>query len=243
MRRFFIILLFCLPMTAFAQVKVLNNPNYDRKWIHFGFTVGINTMDFGMNLTDDFLHGDGDGGNEYSTVYGIENQRNLGFHLGPVVNFRLGEYFDFRPLINLSFGQRNLQYKVAQDTLYGEAPFKNHIMQIESIFLEIPLHIKYKAKRHNNYRPYVVGGVNTKYDFAARKKIKDEEKPKIRLRPFDVYWELGFGIDFYLPYFKFSTEIKFAMGTLNMINYDQTEYTTAIDRLNSKMVLLSFHFE
>jgi len=78
---------------------------------------------------------------------------------------------------------------------------------------------------------------------AAQKKIKEEEMPKIRLNKFDLAWEIGFGIDFYLPYFKFSPEIKYSCGLNNMIARDNTQFTSSINRLSSNVWMLSFHFE
>lgn len=231
----FIVLIF-LTLGGFAQRKrVKNLPNYDRKRLHFGFTVGLNTMDFTIRNADNF--------NSLDTVYAIENIKSMGFHLGPISNLRLGEYFDLRLLINLSFGQRDLTYKIAQDYSSGDDPFKYHTMQIESIFIEFPLMIKYKAKRQNNYRPYLIGGVNPKIDLSAQKEIKDEERPKIRLNSYDLYYEMGFGIDYYLPYFKFSTEFKFAFGLNNMYIPDGSQFTNSMKYMHSKMFVVSLHFE
>ena len=59
----------------------------------------------------------------------------------------------------------------------------------------------------------------------------------------DFYYEIGIGVDFYLPYFKFSTEIKYEVGTMNVLKPDKSQFTSAIERMNSKMIVLSFHFE
>lgn len=225
-----------IPVLAHAQVRrVMNDPNYDRKPIHFGFTVGFNLNDATIDFANDFY-------TQFDTVYGIENIPSMGFHLGPVVNFRLGEYFDYRPLINLSFGQKNLDYRLLTQE-DGQTTFTNHMMQIESVWVEFPQLIKYKAVRLNNVRPYLIAGFNPKFDLAARKKIKEEEQPKIRLDRFDLYYEVGFGIDYYLPYFKFSTEFKYGVGLGNVVVPDQTEFTSAYDRINAKIFMISFHFE
>ena len=41
-------------------------------------------------------------------------------------------------------------------------------VSIESIFLEAPLLVKYKSKRLNNHRPYVIGGVNYRFDMLGK---------------------------------------------------------------------------
>ncbi len=97
--------------------------------------------------------------------------------------------------------------------------------------------------RINNYRPYLIVGINPKIDLAAQKKIKEEEMPKIRLNNLDVAWEVGTGIDFYLPYFKFSTELKYSAGLRNMVVPDGTQFTSSIKKMNSNIWTISLHFE
>ncbi|OQY03441.1 MAG: hypothetical protein B6I20_05000 [Bacteroidetes bacterium 4572_117] len=234
MRSLLLIMILLGSITLSAQrSKPKNLPSYDSKWLHFGFTIGLNIMDFNIQKADDFFDN-----TKNSNIYAIENQPQLGFHIGPISNLRLSEFLDLRALINLSFGQRDLSYWTvnnSQPTL--------HTMKIASTFIEFPLILKYKALRVNNYSPYLIGGVNPKIDLAARKKIKEEEMPKIRLSNFDVYYELGFGIDFYLTYFKFSTEIKYSAGIMDVLERDNTEYTGTIKKMNSRMIMLSFHFE
>jgi hypothetical protein len=239
MRIHLIFLSVLLSFSSYSQGKKLQNlPDYEHKILHFGFTVGTNIMNFGIVKDDDFFSQ-----TKFNQVYSIENQTIPGFHLGPISNLHLGEYFDLRLLINLSFGQRNLKYSIVQDTNALNPVLTNHTMKLASTFLEFPLLIKYKAQRLNNFKPYLIGGLNPKLDLAAQKKIKEEEMPKIRLNRMDWAWEIGFGIDFYLPYFKFSPEIKYSCGLNNMIVRDNSQFTSSIKRMNSNVWMLSFHFE
>lgn len=221
-----------------AQIeKPQNTPVYDMDPIHFGFTLGISTMDFGIKMADDFYALD--------TVLAVNNKRLPGFNIAMVTNLRVGKYFDIRFLPGLVFGQRDLEFDrdTSVQSLIYESNDLRHVMRIESTFLQFPLQVKYKAERLNNYRPYVIAGVNYCYDLEAQKKIKESERPKIRLKRHDVYWEVGFGIDYYFPFFKLSSELKFSVGLLDIIQRDDRVYTQAIDKLNSKMVTLQFHFE
>ncbi len=210
--------------------KVMNTPKYDLDPLHFGFTVGFNSMDFNI-YNSKFI-------NNFDTVFSVNAIQQTGFNLGIVSNLRLMPFLDLRFLPGITFGQRNLEYLIRTNT-----GFKKKIMKIESTFLEFPLQLKYKAKRVNNYRPYVIAGLNSRLDLAARKEIKEEEKPIILLERQDVYYELGFGIDYYLAFFKFSTEIKYCVGLTNVLKRDYTEYSGAIEKMVSNMVVISFHFE
>lgn len=220
------------------QNKVQNLRLYDQKRLHFGFTVGINTSDFYIRNSDTFFDTA-----VISEVYGIENKQQPGFHLGPISNLRLGKFLDLRLLVNLTFTQRDLHYRLLKENSSGDNYFADHTMVLSSTFLEFPLLLKYKSERINNYRVYVIGGVNPKMDLATKKKIPEDKMPMIRLSQPDIYAEFGAGIDFYLPYFKFSPELKMGVGFNNMLVEDNTQYSGAMKYLKSKIIMLSFHFE
>ncbi|MBI5219194.1 MAG: PorT family protein [Bacteroidia bacterium] len=227
-------ILFCFfTLACFSQqeFRPKNLPKYDNKVLHFGFTLGLNTMDFRIHPATSFMS---------DSIDIIENNRRLGFNISIVSSLRLGQYLDLRFLPGLSFGQRDMDYS-QWDTSRKVMATKR--MKIESTFIDFPLVFKYKAKRIVNYSPYVIGGMNFALDLASQKEVKEEEKPKIRLKPFDVYYEFGFGIDYYLTYFKFSTEIKFAVGLFDILRRDDTKYTSAIQRMNSNIIFICFHFE
>jgi hypothetical protein len=83
-----------------------------------------------------------------------------------------------------------------------------------------------------------------RYDLA--KTFSEDDKVYIDLKNLDLYYEAGTGIDLYLPYFKMSIELKISYGFFNalkMRSTTQPQYENAIDKLNSKIWLLSFHFE
>jgi hypothetical protein len=234
-KTFIIILLFLLALQVTGQVKrVQNDPGYDYKWIHFGFMVGLNTMDFGFKrpaLGPDTL------------LFADVSKPNPGFQVSIVSDLRLGDHFSLRFLPGITFGSRSLYfYDVSGDTV-------NLISKqsLESNYLDFPLMLKYKSKRVNNYRPYIIGGVNMRYDMAARKDY-DEDGPWVRLTPMDFFAEIGFGIDFFLQYFKFSPELKVSVGFRDVLVHDPAGgqnnwYVNSINGLNSYLVMLCFYFE
>ena len=241
MKKLITLSLLLISLSSIAQPlkkKQKNLPDVDQKWLHFGFTIGTNIMDFSIVKADDFFSE-----TQFNQIYGIENRPNVGFHLGPISNLRLGEYFDLRLLINLSFGQRDLTYRLVEDTTAANPTLSTHKMKLASTYLEFPLLLKYRAMRIDNYRPYLIAGINPKIDLAAQKKIKESELPKIRLKNFDLAWELGAGIDFYLPYFKFSPELKYSNGIYDIVERDKTQFTSSIKHLHSKIWIFSLHFE
>lgn len=232
--------LILLAFNTFGQKEIVQNlRRYDSRPIHFGFTVGFNTADFYVRNSDNFFNIE-----EIGKVYGIEIEPNVGFHLGPISNFRISDFLDLRILFDLSFSQRNINYYILTDVVENGVPqFENYTMKLSSTFMEFPILLKYKSQRINNYRFYIIGGVNPKFDLAAKKKIPEIEQPKIRIKQADLYAEIGLGVDFYTTYFKFAPEIKFGAGTINMLAQDGSEYSASINYLKSTMVMLSFHFE
>ena len=230
--RILLITLMLSPILSLGQGdKPLNLPKYDKQFMHFGMSLGLNTMDFTIRPSSKIFTQD--------SVYAIENFRQPGFNINIVTNYNLLDNLSLRFLPGLLFGERDLRYTVRN----SDTSFTTVLMKIESTFLDFPFLIKYKSDRLNNFRAYVIGGGSFKYDLAAKDHIKPEEKPLIRLVKPDFYYEVGAGFDFFLEYFKFAIELKLAVGIRNAVVYDDSQYTTSIEKMNSKMVILSFLFE
>ena len=131
--------------------------------------------------------------------------------------------------------------------IYKNQVLYNDQQRLESSFLEFPLLLKLKGDRLNNVRPYVIGGFNYRYDLAAKKDFDDEKPVYIRIKKPDLYYELGAGLDFYLPYFKLSVELKMSNGLSDILVKEVSpkypEYVNAIEKMKSQIWVLSFHFE
>jgi len=236
MKNIFIILfLGFVSQTIYAQDDIsLNYQAVDHKKIHFGFTIGFNTMDFDITPSMNSFGPD-------STVLIPEiNDLVPGFHVGIVSDLRINDYFTLRFLPGIALGQRKILFYDNNRQVISE-------MKIESTYIDLPLTLKYRAARINNTRPYLIGGINVRNDMARNKEFNEDEDIYIKLKPFDVYYEIGVGIDFYLAYFKFSTEIKYSVGVLNVVSADSypdfPQYANAIDNVNSRMFMISLHFE
>jgi len=218
--------------------KPKNESWYDEKPLHFGFSLGFNTMDFDITPSQSYL--------EVDSLYPEVSLLNPGINIQIVTNFHIARYFDIRFLPGVSFGQRVVRYyKVDENNM--DAVLYNDQQRLESSFLEFPLLLKFKGERLNNVRPYVIGGLNYRYDLAGKKEFDDEKPIYIRLKRPDLYYELGAGMDFYLTYFKLSVELKMSNGIRNILVNDpyqgHPEYLNAIDKMKSQIWVLAFHFE
>jgi len=246
-----ILLLVFYPLLLQAQKeKAQNDPDHDKKWLHFGFSLGMNTMDFNIRSTQ--MAKD-------SGIYTEVSNLRPGFHVHALSNLRLNDNFDLRFTPGIAFGGvREINYVLAdqQNPVIDPADIP---VRVESNFLEFPLLLKYKSKRLNNFRPFVVGGMNTRVDLAATKKTWGRSKKEdnlILVKPLDFYYEIGAGMDFYLKYFKFAIELKYSVGLRNVLRTslkkhgevivpdpEDAIFTDSIDRLYSRMFMITLHFE
>lgn len=212
--------------------KPKNESWYDEKFIHFGFSLGFNAMDF--NITPSQKYYQKDSLNPKVSVL------NPGINIQIITDLRPAERFDIRFLPGVSFGQRVIRY-------YKNKVLVNDQQKLESSFLEFPLLLKYKGNRLNNVRPYVIGGFNFRYDLAGKKEFDDAKPIYIRIKRPDLYYELGAGLDFYLTYFKLSVELKMSNGFGNVLVKEAApghpEYYNAIEKIKSQIWVLAFHFE
>jgi hypothetical protein len=228
-----LVLLTCQSDLWGQKQKPKNESWYDEKLLHFGFSLGLNAMDFDITPSQEYYMKD--------SLYPEVARLNPGINIQIVTDLRPSKHLDIRFLPGVSFGQRNIRF-------YKNQVLYNTQQRLESSFLEFPLLLKYKGDRLNNVRPYVVTGLNYRYDLAGKKELIPEEKPVyIRIKRPDLYYEMGAGLDFYLTYFKLSVELKMSNGLRNIIVNDAPagyeEYRHAIEKMKSQIWVLAFHFE
>jgi hypothetical protein len=220
-----------------------NLPYHDEKDYHFGFSLGFNRMDFALKPIDNFhtlnLGGFTTPTSDFDTLYSVLTQAENGFNIGIVSNLKLAPQWDLRFIPTLTFGDRNIVYRGFKNF----API-TRTQQIESTFLDFPLHLKYKSVRMTNTRVYVIGGFKYSHDLASAEDKEDLDSEILaRIKKNDFFYELGVGIDYYFYYFKFATEIKASFGMRDILARENSMFTNSIDRLNSKLIMISFTFE
>ncbi len=250
--RYLLILLVLMLVGGLHQVhaqvqksfKFENLPYYDQKPYHFGFSLGVNKMDFALKPISNLHQVEMSPSDitvlaEFDTLQSVLSKAENGFHIGIVSNLRLSNQLDLRFIPTLSFGDRNLVYSGRKNG--------DHITRtqpLESTFIDFPLHLKYKSVRMLNTRVYVIGGVKYSFDLASTEDKEDaEEETLARIGKNDFFYEFGVGFDYYFFYFKFSTEIKASLGMRDMLARENTMFTNSIERLNSKIIMVSFLFE
>lgn len=212
--------------------KLLNRPYADlRRW-HLGFSVGIHTQDIKFTHNG-YVTPDG------QTWFMDQPSFSPGFCVNGLVALRLNDYFSVRFSPGMYFGNRVVKM---MDTTTGEQQSQN----LKSTFVVLPFDLKFASQRVRNVRPYVVGGIMPAFDVAKKR------SEFLKLNSTDVYLTVGFGCDFYLPFFKLIPELKFCFGLADIIQHkrpdltddpDKMKYTQSITKATSQMVVLTFYFE
>jgi len=234
-KNFLIIACFALVVPVHAQRArgPMNRPEYYSDNIHFGFFLGINRTNFVITPVNNLIAAAGD------SLKTILSSPSAGFNLGIVSELRIVEYATLRFTPDIAFGARKIEYHFeGVDTFTVKKT-------VESTFLDFPLNLKIRSKRLGNVAAYMIGGFKYTLDLASQKDARNTVPGQevIKLNNQDFGYEAGAGIDFFFPYFKFGIELKIAMGMRNLLIRDQTIYAQALDRLNSKVFLISFTFE
>jgi hypothetical protein len=106
--------------------------------------------------------------------------------------------------------------------------------------------LKFSSLRTGNVRPYLVGGVSATLNLSSNSKSKDDnEQQRFRVKPWTNNYELGFGIDLYFEYFKFSPSIRGVFGLGDELIRDadpNSPWTGNIQSMKSRAVLINFTF-
>jgi hypothetical protein len=223
------LLLCCfLPRVSAAQLKIMNMEDHDAKSYYFGLTFSTNFSKYRIKYSEAFAQTD--------TFMKIQPGTGPGFNLGIMANLRLSSFIDLRFIPSISFAEKKLTYNQPQTDEYVE---KN----IESIYIHLPLQLKFKSDRIHNFRFYGMAGAKFDYDMAANASSRRKDE-FLKFKPMDLGYELGFGLEFYYPNFIFSPEVKLSEGLMNQIFIDRSlPLTNAIDQIRTRTIVISIHIE
>ena len=205
----------------------MHNQDKDFSPFHFGITLGYGQTNFKVIHSEAFIHHD--------SILTVESPRSPGLNIGIVSNLRLSKHWDLRFIPALAFAEKQLDYTLIADS--------QAVMSIESIYLDFPLLVKFKSDRVRNFRMYLVGGAKYSMDMASNAESRNADDI-IKIQPRDISLELGFGMEFYAPLFKFSPELKFSYGIFDIMAHDDNfQFSEVIGKMLTRGFLISFHFE
>lgn len=216
---------------AVAQRKVLNMAEHDSKAYYFGITFGANFSTYRIKYSQSFINTD--------SFKVIQPNFGPGFNLGLMGNLRLSRFVDLRFNPCLAFAEKkvtlNVRDAAGNDSISDRA--------VESIYMHMPLQLKFKSDRIKNFRFYAITGLKFDYDMAANARSRKRDE-FLKVSAADFGYELGVGFEFYYPNFIFSPEIKLSQGLGNQLFKDPNiPLSNAIDVLSTRMIVISIHLE
>ncbi|PIB32841.1 PorT protein [Gaetbulibacter sp. 5U11] len=215
----------------FTKEKVKNLETVDKATLSWGYYLGFNNLDFKLDYNNNL----GD----------IQTERTIGFNVGLLGNVRINDYFDVRFEPGLVISQRNLMYPENYfDTFDEEITDSDLLREVKSTYVYFPLLLKISTKRVNNFKPFVLAGVSTAINLSSNEKNPDDNSAgEFRMVKNMQFFELGFGIDFYLDRFKFTPSIRgvFAMQDELIRDKDiNSPWTSNISQMQTRGIFINF---
>src|SRR5687768_12611530 len=205
-----------------------NNPNYDNRKLTYGFLIGIHSSIFQIQYSDMFVTP------ALDTVSAVLPSWSSGFSLGFIVNYRLTEFLDLRLTPEVAFYENKVRYQFTNDPPIDEL--------VENTIVEFPLLLKYKSERRGNIRMYMVGGVKPGIEASGKKNVENRSS-NLGVTGMNLSLEAGFGFDLYYPLFKFSPELRFSRGIVNILENTTNKYGQPLERVNTNTITLYLLFQ
>lgn len=213
------------PGGIFGKTPILNNENFDKQTVYWGYFLGFNSYDFKFDYKN--------------AAPDILVDKTTGFNVGLVGDVKLQEYINLRFEPGLYYSQRILNFA-------NQAKVIDASRDVSATYIHFPLLLKLSALRTGNVRPYVEAGFSATLNLASNSKsIDDNLQQRFRVIPWTKNYELGFGIDLYLEYFKFSPSIRGVFGLDDELirdNNPNSPWTGNINSMKTRALLINFTF-
>lgn len=243
------LLMFTLCLTALMAMaqerKVQNKPYTDLRPLHLGILVGMNLQDIELENVGPQSILQEDGTMKTQTIVCDDDKWNAGFSVGVLADLRLSQHLNLRFTPTMHFGAKHLTFYNMTE-LTAEGRLTELTQDMKTTYMSFPLDLKFSAERWNNYRPYIIAGVNQLVNLTSK------NQDYLQLKRADTMIEVGLGCDLYLPFFKLIPELKFCYSLTNAIDWRHADelqdtnkrmYANAVKSGQTKMIVLTFYFE
>ena len=222
-------------LSSNVNAQVGNLGKFDSRLLHYGIQVGLTMSKFDLEFSsDEALR---------QELQGTTSYYAPGFHIAVIGDLRLSKWFNLRLLPGVTLITRDVTYSWEPGYLASHR-LAELSRNVESVYGDFPIELKFRSIRYNNFRPYITAGVSYGFDFASLRKNRNRtDESIIRLEPSDFRYSMGLGFDVFLRYVKFAIDLKATFGFPNLKVEDPDIYIRAFDYLNSRTVMLSFTFE
>lgn len=205
-----------------------NNPNYDNRKITYGFLIGLHTTAYQIKYSDSIVS------KSLDTLHSIVPEWRPGFSLGFIVNYRLTEFVDIRITPEVAFYEHKLRYRYTDNTEAEDL--------VETTMVELPFLVKYKSARRGNIRAYMIGGFKPGIEASGKKQEQNLSKG-LEVKNVNLSIEAGLGFDLYFPLFKFSPEIRFSRGMVDVLDNSQNAFGKPLKYVNTNTITIYLLFQ
>ena len=226
------VILCCLQGVCEAQTTrwiKKNNPNYDDRKLTYGFLIGLHTTAYKIKYSERFAS------QAFDTLYAVEPAWSPGFSLGFIVNYKLTDLLDLRLTPKVAFYEHKLTYLFTDDT-----PTETEL--VETTMVEFPLLLKFKSERRGNIRMYMIGGIKPGIEASGKKELENITG-SLEVKGASMNVDFGFGFDMYYPLFKFSPEIRFSKGIMNILDNTTNRYGAPLERVTTNTITVYLLFQ
>jgi hypothetical protein len=226
--------LLAFPFLAEAQYKdnvgryaYENDLKFQRRKFHFGIILGFNSSSFKINRSLELATSD--------SINTVDVSGGTGFNLGILTSLHLHKNLELRFTPGVSFMEKTLNYGISNGTLADK--------KIEQIFIETPIHIKFKSDPIGNFKVYVLGGIKYGFDLSSNSKSRNAEG-LVKLNKHEVSADYGVGFEFHFPLFVLSPELKASNSLINTHSPDPNLiFSRVLQGLHNRVFQFSLIFE
>ena len=233
MKKIIILFLVLFSSFGFSQTKgmfsydpLLNLENFDKANVYWGYFLGFNSYGFKIDYKS------------YQMV-DVQVESTSGFNVGLVGDLRLHEYINLRFEPGLYYTQRNLMFPNFTKQL-------DAYREVKSTYIHLPLLLKFSALRTGNVRPYLTAGLSRTLNLGSNSNSTDDNlQQRFRVKSWTSNYELGFGVDLYFEYFKFSPSIRGVFGLEDELirdNDPNSPWTSNIESMKTRAIIINFTF-
>ncbi len=211
----------------FRKDPIINIQNEDKDFLNWGYYLGINQYDFQFEYENDI-------GQD------ILVDKSYGFNVGLIGEMRINDFADLRFEPGLLYTQRILGFP-------GFTAENEAIREVRSTYIRFPLLLKISTKRFNNFKPFIIGGGYAAINLGANEdSLDDNSSGTFRMKKNVYGYELGFGVDFYTEFFKFTPSIRGVFALTNELVPDDdpnSPWTGNLNAVRTRGIFINFTFE
>ena len=210
----------------FKEKPIINLENEDEALLNWGYYLGFNQYGFKFEYKND--------------LDDVLVDKSIGFNVGLIGELRINKFLDLRFEPGLFYTQRTLGFK-------GFTNPNDALRDVKSTYINFPLLLKVNTLRLGNWKPFVIGGLSASLNLSSNEdSLDDNSSGTFRMTKTVFNWEVGFGIDFYTEYFKFSPSIRGIFAITDELvpdNDPNSPWTGNIDSMKTRGFFVNFTFE